>query len=135
MSTQENIKGERELLFLVPMYCYLLFLAPHYMVCLQYICVGTSNNALPHHTCGTLSLSATSNPSPSLMTMLLRHSQFKQGTHQASAINSAPTHSAHPPNSLDLPTPQRVVSSSSSYAGTIYSNYVLAEEYRLLQLN
>lgn len=111
------------------------FFCSCYMVCLWYMCVWTSMqcSATPHR-CGAFSPSATCTPSPSLVTVLPRHYQLKHCTHQAGPVNSALT-LAHSPNSFDLPTPQRVVSSRSSYTGTIPSTFVLAEECRFLQHN
>lgn len=111
-----TIKEENGHLFLVPMYCYLLFLAPIHC-------------PFAVHMYGALSPLATSSPNPSLVAILSWHHQFKHCTHQASAVNRAPAPSAHPPDSLDLPTSWRVVSSASSYAGTIPSNFVLADSF------
>ena len=93
------------------------FLLP-YIVPLEYI----------HYVWCTQSL-ATSSPNPSLVTMLSRQHQLKHCTHQAGAVNRASSPSAHPPNSLDPPTLRRVVSSASSYTGTIPSNFVLADSF------
>lgn len=80
---------------------YFLLLPPHGLFVVH---VWGHPTVLCHTTCGTWSPSATSSSSSSIGTMWPCYHQFKHQRTKASAVNSVLTPSAHPPNSLDLPT-------------------------------
>lgn len=109
------------------MYGHLIFLSPiTWFICSTYVWGHLIVLSITHMW-NTQSL-GNLKPQPELSDYVPWHYQLKCHTYHG----NAPTHSAHLPN--DLPLSQRVVSSRSSYAGTILSAFVLAD-YRCLHHN